>query len=133
VGVGLVPWSSSLPIVVAVCTLVVLAHAASGGNWVLSTVILQKRTEDRYRGRVFSTDWLLVMSAESLSILVGSALLELDWLTLEGAVLAFAGLQIACGLAWLAIVVPRERRDEQAEVVAAGTQPEAEPPTKTVQ
>ena len=113
VGIGLVPWSSSLSIIALVCMLVVLGHAASGGNWVLSTVILQKRTEDRYRGRVFSTDWLFVMTAESLSILVGSALLEIGWLTLEGAVLAFAGLQMACGLGWLVIVVPRERRDEQ--------------------
>ena len=132
VGVGLVPWSSSLPIIVAVCTLVVLGHAASGGNWVLSTVILQKRTQDRYRGRVFSTDWFLVMSAESLSILVGSALLELGWLTLEGAVLAFAGLQIACGLAWLAIVVPRERRDDRAEATGRSGQTESSTATEPV-
>jgi uncharacterized membrane protein len=131
VGVGLVPWSSSLPLVVAVCTLVVMGHAASGGNWVLSTVILQKRTEDRYRGRVFSTDWLFVMSAESLSILVGSALLEFGWLTLEGAVLVFAGLQVASGLAWLAIVVPRERRDEQAEAAVVNKQTGSRQPTET--
>jgi MFS family permease len=132
VGVALVPWSSSLPIIVAVCTLVVLGHAASGGNWVLSTVILQKRTEDRYRGRVFSTDWLLVMSAESLSIFVGSALLEMGLFTLETAVLAFAGLQVASGLAWLAIVVPRERRDERAEAAGRKSSNPA-PPTSAAQ
>jgi uncharacterized membrane protein len=110
-----VPWSDQFAIIVTVCALVIFAHAASGGNWVLSTVILQKRTEDRYRGRVFSTDWLLVMSAESLSILVGSALLELGWLTLEDAVLVFGGLQVLCGLGWLAVIVPRERRDDAAE------------------
>jgi MFS family permease len=112
-GVGLVPWTAHLPALGAVCVLVVAGHAASGGNWVLSTVVLQKRTEDRYRGRVFSTEWLLVMSAESLSILAGSALLELDWLTLEGGIRAFAGLQVACGLAWWAVVVPLERRDDE--------------------
>jgi len=122
VGVGLVPWSPQLSIVALVGALVVLGHAASGGNWVLSTVILQKRTEDRYRGRVFSTDWLLVMSAESGSILVGSALLELSWLTLEGAVLAFGAVQVVCGLAWLAVVVPRERRDETADAAAAAAE-----------
>jgi len=115
VGVAMVPWSSSVLIIVAICVLVALSHAASGGNWVLSTVILQKRTEDRYRGRVFSTDWLFVLSAESLSIFVGSAILELGWLTLEEAVLGFAALQIVCGLAWLAIIVPRERADDDAE------------------
>jgi MFS family permease len=117
-GIGLVPWASRLPAIVAVCVLVVVGHAASGGNWVLSTVVLQKRTEDRYRGRVFSTEWLLVMSAESISILVGSALLELDWLTLEGAIRAFAGLQVACGLIWCAVVVPLERRSDEAAVSA---------------
>jgi MFS family permease len=115
VGIGLVPWADRLGIIVAICALVVLGHAASGGNWVLSTVILQKRTQDRYRGRVFSTDWLLVTSAESLSILVGSALLEVGWLTLEEAVLVFGGLQVLCGLAWCVVIVPRERRDEEAE------------------
>jgi Major Facilitator Superfamily. len=118
-GVALVPWGSSLPILVAICTLVVLGHAASGGNWILSTVILQKRTVDRYRGRVFSTEWLLVMSAESLSIFAGSALLELNWLTLEGTILAFAIMQIVSGLAWLAIVVPLERRDDRADAAQA--------------
>jgi len=111
VGVAFLPWASTLPPLVAICTLVVLGHAASGGSWVLSTVTLQKRTVDRYRGRVLSTEWLLVMSAESISIFVGSGLLELGWLTLERAILAFGALQIASGLAWLLVVVPRERRD----------------------
>jgi len=131
VGVGLLPWSSSLPVIAAVCVLVVVGHAASGGNWVLSTVILQKRTADRYRGRVFSTEWLFVTSAESLSILAGSTLLELGWLTLEEAVLAFGALQVACGLAWIAIVVPRERRDEAAETTRGNDQTEARQPSET--
>lgn len=114
-GIGLVPWHPSWPLIVLVCAFVVVGHAASGGNWVLSTVILQKRTADRYRGRVFSTDWLLVMSAESLSILVGSAVLEMGWLSLAAAVQVFAVLQIACGLGWLLTVVPRERRADRAE------------------
>jgi hypothetical protein len=112
VGVGLVPWADRLAVIAAVCALVAMGHAASGGNWVLSTVILQKRTDDRYRGRVFSTEWLLVTSAESLSILVGSVLLEGGWMTLEGAILTFGGLQVLAGLAWLLVIVPRERRDE---------------------
>lgn len=119
-GIGLVPWHPRWPLIALVCVLVVVGHAASGGNWVLSTVILQKRTADRYRGRVFSTDWLLVMSAESLSILVGSAVLEMGWLSLAAAVQVFAVLQIACGLGWLLTVVPRERRADQAEAAAVG-------------
>lgn len=117
VGIGLIPWSSEFAVIALICGFVIVGHAASGGNWVLSTVTLQKRTEDRYRGRVFSTDWLLVMGAESLSILVGSALLEMGWLSLTEAILAFGALQVTCGLLWLAVVVPRERRDRHAKEV----------------
>ena len=42
----------------------------------LSTVLLQHRTEDRYRGRVFATEWLLLTGADTLSILAASVLLE---------------------------------------------------------
>ena len=117
-GIGVMPWSGTTLGITAICAVVVIAHAASGGNWVLSSVMLQKRTDDRYRGRVFSTDWLLVMSAESASILVASVLLEAGWLDLTMAFRVFAGLQIACGVAWLAVVVPRERRDDAAEAAA---------------
>ncbi len=53
-GVGGLAWGVWLPL------LVVLAHTPSGANWVASTVLLQKRTPDRYRGRVFATEWLLI-------------------------------------------------------------------------
>lgn len=120
VGVGLLPWGTAFGLVALICALVGVGHAASGGNWVISSVMLQKRTEDRYRGRVFSTDWLLVMSAESLSILVGGALLEMGWLDLAGAVQTFALFQVACGVAWLGVVVPREADDEAALTDTAG-------------
>jgi membrane protein implicated in regulation of membrane protease activity len=73
--------------------------------------MLQKRTEDRFRGRVFSTEWLLVMVAESVSIVLASMILELDLLTLRQTVLTFAGLQIVSGLLWIPLVAPRERRE----------------------
>jgi MFS family permease len=113
--IGVMPWNATPLGIAAVCAVVVAAHAASGGNWVLSSVMLQKRTDDRYRGRVFATDYLLVMLAESASILVSSLLLEANWITLTGAFRLFAGLQILCGLLWIAIVVPRERRDDERE------------------
>ena len=40
------------------------AHAASGANWVFSTVLLQQRTIDAYRGRVFASEMLLVLGTE---------------------------------------------------------------------
>ena len=121
------PWSScrGCPPLAAICTPVVLGHAASGGNGVFSTVPLQKRTVDHYRGRVFSTEWLLVMTAESISTFVGSGLLELDWLTREKAVLAFGLLQVASGLAWLFVVVPREQHAQAQEAALTNEPPAA--------
>lgn len=89
---------------------IIIAHSASGANWVLSTVLLQQRAEDRLRGRVFATEWLCVLFIESVSILIASLLLELKLLTLSGAFLLFAALQILCGVIWLLTVVPSEKR-----------------------
>lgn len=111
--VGLIPWTPSIAGIAIICVLVVIGHAASAANWVLSTVMLQKRTEDRYRGRIFSTEWLMVMVAESISIFASSMLLEYNVLSLRGAVIAFAALQIASGLLWIPLVVPKERQEAQ--------------------
>jgi len=102
--VGLQDWTY------AVAPAVLLAHAASGANWVLASVLLQQRTEDAFRGRVFATEWLGVLFSESCSILAASMLLEWQVLSLREAVLAFALVQGLIGLAWLAVIVPRERR-----------------------
>ena len=103
--VGSVPWTRT-----TVISLVMVAHSTSGANWVMSSVLLQKRTEDRFRGRVFATEWLLVMLADTVSILAASLLLETGLLDLRASFLAFALLQIFCGLLWVALVVPKERR-----------------------
>ena len=95
----------------AVFAFVVFAHAASGSNWVLSTTLLQQRTEDAFRGRVISTDWLLVTLVESASILAASALVEAG----VGLVTVIAGLaiaQIASAVVWGALVIPAERRSQ---------------------
>jgi MFS family permease len=106
--IGFVPFDALWLVVL----LVVIAHAASGANWVLATVMLQTRTEDRYRGRVFSTEWLFVMGMDALSILAASFLLDSGTLTLAQTIFAFACVQVICGLAWLAIVPRREREPE---------------------
>jgi MFS family permease len=100
---------------VAVVAFVFVAHAASGANWVLSTVLLQMRTEDRFRGRVFATDWLLVTLVESAAVLLAALLLEAGWAELRTLFFAFASVQVLTGLGWLAVVVPRERRAARAE------------------
>ncbi|HEX2252708.1 MAG TPA: MFS transporter [Thermoanaerobaculia bacterium] len=88
---------------------VLVAHAGSGANWVFATVLLQRRAEDRFRGRAFATEWLLITAADAVSILAASTLLEAGWLTLRTGFLVFATVQVACGAAWLLAIVPQER------------------------
>jgi sugar phosphate permease len=102
--VGRVAWDFWLPV------LVVVAHSSSGANWVASTVLLQKRTPDRYRGRVFATEWLLITLVDALAILAVAVLLQSGWVSLREAIFWFAGIEVAVGLVWLMTVVPTERR-----------------------
>lgn len=104
IGVGVAAWSLYL-----VAALVTIAHTPSGANWVLSTVLLQERTEDQYRGRVFATEWLLLMLANTVSILAASLLLEYNVFDLRQSILFFASLQVVLGIFWIVWVVPKER------------------------
>jgi hypothetical protein len=109
------PWLQTTASVAVLCVLIMAAHAASGANWVLATVLLQKRTPDRFRGRVFGTEWTLVMATEALSILAASLLLEQGALELRAALRLFGVLQVGCGVLWGLLIVPRERRAVAAE------------------
>jgi len=102
--VGALPWGLWILVLIAV------AHAPSGANWVASSVLLQKRTVDRYRGRVFSTEWLLVTLADSVSILTASLLMEAGLMGLRSGIVVFGAVQIVSGLAWITLVVPEERQ-----------------------
>ena len=88
---------------------VLLAHAASGANWVTSTVLLQKRSEDNFRGRVFSTEWLLFTLGNSLSVVLASILLEWQLFELQQLITLYAAGLIVAGLLWLATVANWER------------------------
>lgn len=59
--VGVTPWFW------LVLLLVVVAHTAGGGNWVLSNYALQTEIPDELRGRVFAADVMIAMVAVSLS------------------------------------------------------------------
>jgi hypothetical protein len=50
-----------------------------------------------------------VLLAESISILIAAAVLESGGLSLRTAFLIFGLIQLACGVFWLAVIVPRER------------------------
>jgi MFS family permease len=99
-------WISSI---VLMSIFVLLAHMASGSNWVMSTVLLQRRAPDLYRGRVFSTEWLLFTLAQSVSVTIASLILEYDWLTIRECMLVFAVLLILSGAFWLVKIAPKEK------------------------
>ena len=103
--VGAAPWGYWI------CILVFTAHLFGGTEWVLSAVLLQQRTEDRYRGRVFATEFLLLMLANSLSIFLTSLLIEIGVLTPRTAVQALALLLVVLGTAWSFWAVPAERSE----------------------
>ena len=100
---GVVPWTLWIVVLIA------FAHAPSGANWVASSVLLQKRTIDSYRGRVFSTEWLLVTLADSVSILAASLLLEFGWVDLRTGIVGFGVIEILSGVFWIILIVPPER------------------------
>jgi MFS family permease len=98
--------------------LVMFAHMASGSNWVMSTVLLQRRTPDTFRGRAFSTDWLLFTLAQSISVTAASLILEFNLLSLEQTIGLFAFILILLGAGWLLKVVPQETRYTEKTIVS---------------
>ena len=77
--------------------LVTLAHSASGGNWVLSTVLTQQWVEDEMRGRVFSTDMLMLSIGQVISTISAGYLIENNYVNLQQGVLLFACIMIFSG------------------------------------
>jgi MFS family permease len=88
---------------------VMIAHMASGSNWVFSTVLLQRRAPDTYRGRVFSTEWLLFTLSQSVSVTVAALILEFDILTIRETMTAFSLLLVVSGVVWLFLIAPFEK------------------------
>jgi MFS family permease len=78
--------------------LVVIAHAASGANWVLSTILTQKWVEDEMRGRVFSMDMLLMALAFSISTYFAGWLLENGILDIRLGMITFSLGMILAGI-----------------------------------
>ena len=91
---------------------VLVAHAASGANWVMSTVLLQRRVPDTYRGRVFSSEWLLFTLTQSLSVMAAALVLDRGWLNLTTAIRFYGLLMVVLGSIWLLLIVPWEVRDQ---------------------
>jgi len=80
--------------------LVILAHSASGANWVLSTVMMQQWVEDEVRGRVFSADMLILSVAFSTSTSVAGYLMENTDLGIQNGIMMFASVMVLSGIAF---------------------------------
>ena len=89
---------------------VFISHAASGVNWVLSTTMLQKRSEDEWLGRVFGTDSLGITMTMGLSTVAAGLILENDLLTLKETIIATGALQIMAGILWILLATPEEKK-----------------------
>ena len=69
-GVAISPWFW------LALVLVVIAHVAGGGNWVMSNYGLQLEVPDHLRGRVFAADMMIATLAISVSLLGVCALVD---------------------------------------------------------
>ena len=78
--------------------LVILAHSASGANWVLSTILMQRWVEDEVRGRVFSADMLVLSVAFSCSTSAAGFLMEQTSLTIQQGILLFSSAMVLSGI-----------------------------------
>ncbi|MBT86652.1 MAG: hypothetical protein CMA62_03940 [Euryarchaeota archaeon] len=88
---------------------VFISHAASGVNWVLSTTMLQQRSEDEWLGRVFGTDSLGITLTMGLSTVAAGLILENGMLSLRETIIVTGALQILAGVLWIILATPKEK------------------------
>ncbi len=100
----------ALEVIWLMLVLVFVAHTASGANWVMSTVLLQKRSPDAFRGRIFSSEWLLFTISHATSVTIASVVMEYELLTLRQAIWLFAAGLVIAGSTWLLVVARKEAR-----------------------
>ena len=65
-----------LPWTLPALLLVILTSSGGGATWVSSTVLLQERSEDRFRGRVFANEMMAFTLCNALGIGLASLVLE---------------------------------------------------------
>jgi hypothetical protein len=84
---------------------------------VLSTTLLQKRSDDEWRGRVAGTDHFVITVMMGISALSAGLIMENELLDLVE-VIALTGLvQIMLGLAWIMLASPSEKKIIQQALV----------------
>ena len=83
--------------------------------------MLQERTEDDWRGRVFATDFLLMTTVNGTSSLIAALMIAYVGIDLRTLVLIFAVGQTISGVLWLSVMLPGERRYFAENQASIGT------------
>ena len=91
---------------------VFLSHCASGGSWVFSTVLLQERVPNTFRGRVFSSEWMLFTIGTSVSTFFSSLLLEYKWVSVEQLIAGLSLGLVLSGVIWRLTASRNEKKDQ---------------------
>lgn len=97
---------------------VFLSHCASGGSWVFSTVLLQERVPNNFRGRVFSSEWMMFTVATSISTFVSSLILEYKWAQVEELIAGLSLGLILSGVVWRLTASRNEKREQLTVALA---------------
>lgn len=91
---------SAAPSLWLACLAVGIAHAGGSIIWVSSTTLLQQRTEDRFRGRVFSAEFAISMlTLAAVSFAAGGAVDR--GMTAQQLSMLTGAVMLAPAIAWL--------------------------------
>jgi MFS family permease len=69
-------WLAVAPDIWQACAAIVFAHLGASTVWIFSTTLLQVYTEDRFRGRVFSTEFAFAMLSASVMNFTAGCLID---------------------------------------------------------
>ena len=95
------------------CAALVIAHSGGSMLWVFSSTLLQLYTEDRFRGRVFSTEFAFAVVTMSASSWTAGALIDQGRTARQ--VAGYTGMVVLIpALLWI-LVLQRWPRDSENE------------------
>ena len=113
IGVSLAPWF------LLALLLVVVAHLAGGGNWVMSAYALQIEVPDQLRGRVFAADTMIATLAITVSTLTVG--LFVDSVDVRILIAACGTVTLTYALIWRLITLRLPAHVESEDLVGART------------
>jgi MFS family permease len=97
--------------------MVLLAHAAGGGNWTMSNYALQAEVPDELRGRIFAADMMIATLAIATSQLVAGFFV--DRVEPQAVVAGCGAVTFAYAIVWRLWTVRQTRRTPAPDTPAA--------------